>query len=162
MLCQSKLLEHYKLVGDDIICIKPAFNKPHLRDKPLSKSLHKHGYLMVTVFGKTYPIHKVMWVMVNGDIPDGYLVDHKDTDKTNNSLSNLRLSTHQQNMQNVGLLKGKSTNLPKGIRMNGNSFIAGVSHNRKEHRRTFKKLDDAIKWITEMRDTLHGEFANHG
>lgn len=42
-------------------------------------------------------VHRVIWMVFNGDIPDGLTVDHIDGDKTNNNISNLQLLTAEQN-----------------------------------------------------------------
>ena len=40
-----------------------------------------------------------MWQTFVGEIPAGYEVNHKDHNKTNNSLSNLELVTHSVNLK---------------------------------------------------------------
>jgi len=44
-------------------------------------------------------LHNVVWITHNGPVPEGLELDHIDGDKTNNSISNLRLVTHAQNIQ---------------------------------------------------------------
>lgn len=58
-------------------------------------------YLRVTLFGKTEYQHRVIWVMHYGEIPEGLEVDHKDRDKTNNRIDNLRLVNSAGNKWNV-------------------------------------------------------------
>ncbi len=43
-------------------------------------------------------VHRVVWTAVNGEIPKGYEVNHIDENKSNNSISNLNLLTHQENI----------------------------------------------------------------
>ena len=50
--------------------------------------------------GKSWKAHRIIWEMVNGPIPEGMLVDHKDRDPFNNRISNLRLATRSQNNSN--------------------------------------------------------------
>lgn len=38
-------------------------------------------------------LHNVIWEMLNGPIPDGYTVDHRDRDGLNNMPDNFRLAT---------------------------------------------------------------------
>lgn len=47
-----------------------------------------------------YPLHRVIWMVENGDIPDGYVIDHIDGDVYNNSISNLRVVTCKTNTRN--------------------------------------------------------------
>lgn len=43
-------------------------------------------------------IHCALWKHFNGDIPEGYEINHKDGNQSNNKLNNLELLTHLQNM----------------------------------------------------------------
>jgi len=42
--------------------------------------------------------HVVCWITHNGPIPDRYEIDHIDGDKANNTINNLRLVTHSENI----------------------------------------------------------------
>ena len=59
------------------------------------------GYWSVGVFGGRVQAHVIVWELHNGPVPDGYELDHKDRDKGNNLIGNLRCVTHLANMQNV-------------------------------------------------------------
>lgn len=52
---------------------------------------------------KHYKCHRVIWQLKNGDIPSGYVVDHKDKNPWNNKISNLRLVKQKVNTQNASL-----------------------------------------------------------
>lgn len=72
------------------------------RNKFLAPKQTSRGYMEYSLYGddnKRYFItaHKLFWKTVNGDIPDGYEINHIDEDKTNNNLSNLNLLTHSEN-----------------------------------------------------------------
>ena len=61
------------------------------------------GYLHVSlsnkdVKGKHFYIHQLVWMAFNGEIPDGLLVCHSDANTENNSLDNLCLMTHKENL----------------------------------------------------------------
>ncbi len=48
------------------------------------------SHLVVMFKKKPYVAHRLIWVMVNGGIEEGCMIDHKDRDPFNNSISNLR------------------------------------------------------------------------
>lgn len=48
---------------------------------------HKDGYIICS----TGMLHRVIWMCVNGDIPEGYEIHHKDHNRQNNSIYNLEL-----------------------------------------------------------------------
>lgn len=56
---------------------------------------------MVMLNGESYLSSRIVWELHNGDIPDGFLVDHRDGKLLNNAIGNLRLTLHQGNMQNM-------------------------------------------------------------
>ena len=55
-------------------------------------------------------VHRIAWVMSNGPIDKGMVIDHIDGDPWNNRLSNLRLVTSHENAVN----KGKQANNTSG------------------------------------------------
>ena len=55
------------------------------------------GYPMIKINGRKQYVHRVMWESFVGPIPEGMTIDHIDGNKSNNSLSNLRLATHGEN-----------------------------------------------------------------
>lgn len=67
---------------------------------------HISGYQYVGLFvGKGskkkrlwFRLHRLVIENFIGDIPDGMEVDHKDGNRTNNKLSNLRIVTRSENM----------------------------------------------------------------
>ena len=70
---------------------------------------HNVGYVLVSV-KKTKHCnlmlkHRLVWETFNGEIPDGFEIDHIDTNKENNDLKNLRLVTKKENMNNPLTLK---------------------------------------------------------
>ena len=62
------------------------------------------GYRRVMLVKQHYKMHRLIWVMFNGDIPDGIVIDHIDRDITNNHIENLRLATKSENARNVAIV----------------------------------------------------------
>jgi hypothetical protein len=51
-------------------------------------------------------LHRFVYELAYGPIPEGLQIDHIDGNRSNNFLSNLRLVTHQQNQWNRTAAKG--------------------------------------------------------
>jgi len=51
--------------------------------------------------GKRYRLHRVLYEIVTGNNPNGYIIDHIDGNPFNNLISNLRLCTSKVNSHNV-------------------------------------------------------------
>ena len=67
--------------------------------KFLKIHVHKTGYAIVSFNGKNRYVHNLVWEAFVGKIPDDMEIDHIDCNKLNNSLYNLELVTHQENMR---------------------------------------------------------------
>lgn len=63
---------------------------------------------------RQYMMHRVIWVLAKGRWPRGE-IDHKDRNRSNNRLANLRDSTHTQNMMNACIRSNNKTGF-KGVR----------------------------------------------
>ena len=94
-----------------------------------SQQTATNGYKRVKfrVDGKqhTRSVHRLVWEAFNGSIPDGYEINHINSDRSNNLLSNLELMTPQQNMKH-GVLFGNKTNRTGfiGVCKRGNRYVA--------------------------------------
>ena len=62
-------------------------------------SKHTGGYLVIIVDGKKYYAHRLAWFYMNGVFP-GREIDHKNGDKRQNQINNLREATRSENNQN--------------------------------------------------------------
>ena len=65
-------------------------------------SKDRHGYIKIGISSgsraniKHWLAHRWIWTQVNGDIPNGYDVDHIDFNPLNNNINNLQLVTRLQ------------------------------------------------------------------
>lgn len=60
----------------------------------------KNGYMYVSINGKQVLMHRFVYEAFNGEIPEGYEIDHKNTVRDDNRLENLRLATPKENRNN--------------------------------------------------------------
>ena len=71
----------------------------------LKKNLTDKGYYQFKVNDKklikpkNYYIHRFEWECVRGVIPEGFVIDHIDSVKTNNKIENLQLLTDSENIR---------------------------------------------------------------
>lgn len=72
-----------------------------------AKSTNNAGYFIIQL-ERCYTIHRIVAETFLGSIPEGYDVDHIDGDKSNNSVTNLEIVTHQENMRRYYELRRKS------------------------------------------------------
>lgn len=100
-------------------------------------------------------VHRIIWEITYGPLPEGMEIDHIDRNSLNNSLENLRLVSKSLNMRNKPC---QSNNVlgEKNIRVNeyGN-FRVRVQHNGRKVSKTFKTLHEAITYRDSMEEQ-HG------
>lgn len=109
-------------------------------------------------------VHRLIWVMHYGPIPDGYLVDHEDTNKANNKIGNLRLTFPTGNNSNVNL-RSDNTSGVKGVSWDKSKdkWVAYINVGYKRNViGLYVSLEEATTAIRDAREQLHKEFANHG
>ena len=116
------------------------------------------GYRRVYFDGKTHGVHRVIWQMFNGDIPDGMQVDHIDGNPENNKIENLRLVTSQQNAMNrihKGKIKIKNVSM---CAKNGKYKVSLQANTKRIFCGYFEDLELAELVATEARHKYHGNY----
>lgn len=92
--------------------------------------LDHDGYRSVQYQGKKYRAASIAWYKIHGYWPKG--IDHRDRNRDNNRLSNLREVTHQQNCLN------RDRKLPssgfRGVYAKGRKWEARVTHDGQTER----------------------------
>ena len=54
-------------------------------------------------------VHRIIWTLFYGEVPDGFVIDHIDGDSLNNIISNLRLITQAENRRNTRKFKNNTS-----------------------------------------------------
>ena len=86
-------------------------------------------------------------------------VDHKDTDRLNNDISNLRPATAEQNMQNRNMPETNTTGV-KGVDKFSGKFRARITVEGQRHTLgLFNTKQEALEARNEAVMKHHGEFA---
>jgi hypothetical protein len=118
---------------------------------------HTKGYRRVYFDGKTHAVHRVIWQMFNGDIPDGMQIDHIDGNPLNNKIENLRLATPRQNSLNRAY-KGKVKNV--SLCSENNKYrVSLTSSGKRIFLGYFEDFELASLVATEARQKYHGIYA---
>lgn len=122
----------------------------------------KRGYHIILIDGKSYQAHKLAWLYMTGEFPEeGLEIDHKNNNRSDNTWSNLRLATKNQNNHNASLRYDSPIGI-KGITIRAGSYIARIRNNTKLYEKSFNSLEEAKTWLDTKRKELHLDFANFG
>lgn len=89
---------------------------------PVEIRFNAGGYQVITLRGYPYLAHRLAWLYTYGHFPDNGL-DHRDRNRSNNAIINLREASCQCNVRNSRISK---TNI---------SGIKGVSYKRKQKKK---------------------------
>jgi hypothetical protein len=92
-----------------------AIRKPKVQMDAVAGKVKANGYGEVRINLVSYGTHRLAWLYVHGEWPDG-IVDHINRDPTDNRINNLRVVTYSQNYRNVGPRKNSKTGV-KGVCM---------------------------------------------
>lgn len=92
----------------------------------------------------TFCEHRCVWVWFNGNIPDGFEINHIDADRKNNKIENLELVTHSENMQHM--MRIGHGNFPRGEK----SGKAIYSDKEVQAMRYLRKNNWTIKQIASL------------
>ena len=60
----------------------------------------KNGYWSISIKGKAYKLHRIVFYMFHGRDPAKQVIDHINGDKGDNRILNLRAVTHRENILN--------------------------------------------------------------
>lgn len=72
-----------------------------------------NGYRYICVGNRQYSAHRLVWLYAYGQWPSR-LIDHKNGDKSDNRIANLREATVSQNLSN-GKIRSNNTSGYKGV-----------------------------------------------
>lgn len=125
------------------------------------KDLHPRRVIKVGTKRKKVYLHKIiMERILNRPLRKGEEVDHVDNNPLNNSRSNLRLATHQQNMWNQPRVSNNTSGV-KGVHWNikeqkwqARTYIDG----KRTHLGFFDSLEEAKRVYQDTTSKIRGEF----
>lgn len=127
----------------------------------LAGSVDSNGYVKVRADGGRYMAHRLAYLWMTGAIPNAE-IDHINGIKSDNRWCNLRESDHSTNNCNRQVQANSSTGI-KGLTLRKNGkFQASVQRDGTRINKEFKDSASAAEWLNQMRENMHGQYANHG
>lgn len=138
---------------DTGVFIKKNGGGPKKRGEVIGSRNKYTGYWSTTIHGNNYYLHRLAWLHVHGRWPE-LEIDHKNRDKSDNRLQNLREATPSQNKTNrISLV---NTSGFKGVRRHGRNWQAmfcGIPLG------TYASPAEAHAVYADTARALRGEFA---
>lgn len=133
-----------------------------------------NGYRTIRFNGQRHQAHRIAYCLHHKSIDSKLYIDHIDGHRSNNKISNLRLVTNQNNQYNKKIMKnntsgynGVTAQKRKYKRNDGEIseyiyYTAMYMFDNKLKGKTFKNIEDAIKFRKEIDKTNHMITDRHG
>ena len=133
--------------------------KDRKKNNKKAGTINGDGYIHIGIDHKYYKEHRLIYFLFNGYFPD--VIDHKDGNKQNNSIDNLRSCTKSENSLNA---KGKKhcKSGYKGVTYEKryDTYVAGITINRKrKYIGSYKEPIRAAFAYNQYAEVYHKEFA---
>lgn len=147
---QEYYLEHFK-VDDTSPSGIVRINTGSDNSKPSFGFIHNcqgRKYWRIKFKSRTVLLHRLIWILTNGDIPNGCVIDHIDGDGLNNKLENLRSVTTSINNKNKAISRNNSSGVT-GVYLGKGHYKVVIRINGQVKRtKYFSTLDDPLNAFT--------------
>ena len=120
----------------------------------------EYHYEHLILCGRGIRSHRIIWIMVNGPIPEGMCIDHANRNILDNRISNLRLATPAQNSTNQKAQRNRLKSIARGVRFHKGAYEVYICH--RGVKKTFggiRTKEEALQKRADEEKKLHGEFA---
>jgi hypothetical protein len=124
----------------------------------------RRGYRRIAFNGSRCLAHRLAWAIHHGVDPGELEIDHRDHDKANNRIDNLRLATDRQNKYNAKT-RADNTSGAKGVYWNKDrqQWQAQLCIGGKgRYLGRFSTIEEAEAAVRAAREEHHKEFTHHG
>lgn len=158
MITRELLKSLFKFNKDGSLTRLIKTNREALEGERTFGNLNSRGYRRIGINGKHYLVHRLVFFYEKGFLPAR--IDHKDGNKDNNRIGNLRVCTPGQNISNSKKRKDNKSGI-KGIKFSEKygSWVAVVKYKGKAYQFQRRNKKEVINWLRNKRKELHGEFA---
>lgn len=128
----------------EVIDYNPETGELKRKDRKYQpKSVGSHGYRQITIDGKQWLFHNLIWIYMTGELPKGE-VDHINHIRTDNRWDNLRDIPMAQNRAEIRMRKDNPSGYT-GVMKAKNKWCARIQVNgKKKHLGTFNTIEEAI------------------
>jgi hypothetical protein len=127
--------------------------------KPTGISIDSGGYASLQIDKRRYLTHRIVWLHTKGWLPKQDL-DHRDGNRTNNAIENLRLATVSQN--NANQVRTSRKGFPRGCQQDpktGNWNVKIKAQGKVVYIGSFSEREVAARAYLDAAELLHGQFS---
>lgn len=119
-------------------------------------STGKYTRWRVNFKGKQLSVHRLVWELLNGPVPEGAEVDHINHDPSDNRIENLRLANRSENTVNK---RTYVRDLPRGVYVHSQGgYACKFSMHGKIYSYYSTVKEEAIEWCEKTRAKVQGKY----
>jgi len=129
----------------------------------IAGNIYANGYRYIEIKGKAFRSCRLVWLYVNGELPTKF-VEHRNGNKSDDRLRNLRLATNSENQANRGA-PSNNTSGTKGVRFDSDrmKWRAQIMVNGKsKNLGRFQTREEAMAAYANAAEKAWGDFAKVG
>lgn len=138
---------------DGCLYWKKAIGGTSKKDKKAGALNNKElGYYSISIYGKRYGLHRVIYAYHYGDIPPDMVIDHINNKPSDNRIENLRVVTRQENNFNMKNVRGFSETkygYKAVIKFCGKEIYLGTYKTEKEAKQAYMIAKKVVHTIEE-------------
>lgn len=161
MITQEELKERYKYCSKTGVFTRAKDIRSYKKGT-IAGTKTNNGYIRIKIGGKPYMAHRLAWLYAHGEMPCGE-IDHINHNRADNSISNLRIVLHKDNMKNRRRHKD-NTSGTTGVfwRKRDSRWVATIKvNNKSKHLGYHKEFSDALA-ARKAAEIKYGFHTNHG
>lgn len=158
MYPDKQTISEYFYYENGVLLNKQAPKRKRSKSNSVAGTKTEEGYIRVGFLGKNYYVHRLIWILMVGQVNDGDQIDHINGVKNDNRIENLRKVCIDGNNQNLRSAKTNSKTGVLGVvlRKDG-KFEAQIRVNKvKTNLGRFSSAEVAEKAYLDAKRKLHG------
>lgn len=161
--CQNGINWHEYFSHNDgvLTWVKPTSNR--VKAGSIAGWVDGKGYLRIRLLGRSYGVHRIVYEMHYGPIPDGMEIDHIDHNPLNNKIENLRVVCRAGNMKNTSKpIHNRTGVIGVSLCSRTGKFLASIQVDGKtKYLGRYMSIEGAAEARKEA-ERMYGFHENHG
>ncbi len=134
--------------------VQGTLSRKTLRRNAKRSVVHRESdeYPRVYFKGKNLLVHRVVYIMHYGFIPEGLQIDHINRDKSDYRIKNLRAVPQEVNMENTGVMKNNTSGF-KGVvfhKPSGKWFGRKMQHGKRKNTSYYLTPEEANEALQHL------------
>ena len=128
----------------------------------IAGSVRSDGYVRIGIDGEKLLAHRLAWVYVYGDADQPIEIAHKNLNRSDNAIANLRACNQSQNQMNTSLRKDNTSGHKGVVFTKGKWQARGHLRGEAKYLGRFCSKEEAIDAYEQFSISNHGEFRREG